>query len=166
MADAIRRSAEPQAGVIAKDIELQASRDAWAGALIGYIERDRRECAELVAAQLKGAGNLIAYLSRDTLDGSVVDVERVLADRKHVLSRISNVDAATGEVTKRVYPIQTRGVMSLDRPPLSPRSCGALARDHTSLHLVVSWRDGEQPTNTQARGRPWGISLRRSRCAL
>jgi len=82
--------------VIAKIIPRQASRDDRVGALIGYIERDGWEGAERVDAQLDSAENLIAYVSRDAGDGAVVDVERVMADHKHFLSRVPDVEAATG----------------------------------------------------------------------
>ena len=118
--------------MIAKIIPRQASRDDRAGALIGYIERDGREGAERVDAQLDSAGNLITYGSRDSRDGAVVDVERVLADRKHFFRRIPDVDAATGEETVREYPIETQGVMSLDTAADEfPRRCRAFARDQS-----------------------------------
>jgi len=116
--------------VIARIIPRQASRDDRAGALIDYIERDGREDAERVDAQLDSAGNLIAYVSRDARDGTVVDVERVLADRKHFLSPVPDVEAAAGEVTMLECPIETQGVMSLDTAAVEfPRGRRALARD-------------------------------------
>ena len=72
--------------MIAKIVPRQASRDDRAGALIGYIEREGREGAQRVDAQIDSAGNLIAYVSRDEPEGAVVDVGRVLADRKHFLT--------------------------------------------------------------------------------
>ena len=137
--------------MIARIIPRQASRDDRAGALIDYIERDGREDAERVDAQLDSAGNLIAYVSRDARDDAVVDGECVLADRKHCLSRIPDVDAATGEVTMREYPIETQGVMSLNTAAVEFRAVAAHSRaTNPYLHLVISWRDGEHPTNSQA----------------
>jgi len=90
-------------------------------------------------------------VSRDARDDAVVDVECVLADRKHCLSRIPDVDAATGEVTMREYPIETQGVMSLETAAGEFRAVTAHSRAISPhLHLVISWRDGEHPTNTQA----------------
>ena len=110
-----------------------------------------REGAERVDAQLDSAENLIAYVSRDARDGAVVDVAHVLADRKHFLSRVPDVDAATGEVTMREYPIETQGVMSLDTAAIEFRAVAAHSRaTNPYLHLVISWRDGEHPTNAQA----------------
>ena len=90
-------------------------------------------------------------MSRDARDGAVVDVERVLADRKHFLSRVADVNAATGEVTLREYPIETQGVMSLDTAAVEVRAVAAQSRaTNPYLHLVISWCDGKHPTNTQA----------------
>lgn len=59
--------------------------------MIGYIERDWREDGERVDAQLDSAGNPIAYVNRDARDCAVIDVKRVLADRKHFLTRVPHV---------------------------------------------------------------------------
>ena len=77
--------------MIAKIIPRQTSRDDRTGALIGYIERDGWEGAERVDAQLDSDGNQIAYVNRDARDGAVIDVKRVLADRKHFLTRVPHV---------------------------------------------------------------------------
>lgn len=137
--------------MIAKIIPRGASRDDRAGALIGYIERDGRDGAERVDARLDGAGNLIAYVSRDARDGAVIDVERVMADRKYFLSRVPDVDAETGEVTMREYPVETQRVLALDTAASEFRAVAAESRaTNPYLHLVLSWRDGEHPTNAQA----------------
>jgi hypothetical protein len=137
--------------VIAKIIPRGASRDDRAGALIGYIERDGREGADRVDARLDGAGNLIAYVSRDARDGGTIDVERVMADRKYFLSRVPDVDPETGEVTMREYPVETQGVLSLDTAGAEFRAVAAESRaTNPYVHLVLSWRDGEHPTNAQA----------------
>jgi len=137
--------------VIAKIIPRRASRDDRAGALIGYIERDGREGAERLHARLDDAGNLIAYVSRDGQDGALVDVDRVMAERKHFLSRVSDVDAGTGEVSFREYPVETQGVMSLDTAADEFRAVVVESRaTNPYVHLVLSWRDGEAPTNAQA----------------
>ena len=94
---------------------------------------------------------MIADVSRDARDGAVIDVERVLADRKHFLSRVPDVDVTTGEVTMREYPIETQGVMSLNTAAVEFRAVAAHSRaTNPYLHLVISWRDGEHPTNSQA----------------
>lgn len=137
--------------MIAKIIPRGASRDDRAGALIGYIERDGREGADRVDARLDGAGNLIAYVSRAARDGAVIDVERVMADRKHFLSRVPGVDAETGEVTMHEYPVETQRVLSLDTAAAEFRAVAAESRaTNPYVHLVLSWRDGEHPTNVQA----------------
>jgi len=137
--------------VIAKIIPRGASRDDRAGALIGYIERDGRDGAERVDACLDDAGNLIAYVSRDARVGAVIDVERVMADRKHFLSRVPDVDAETGEVMMREYPVETQRVLALDTAAKEFRAVAAESRaTNPYLHLVLSWRDGEHPTNAQA----------------
>jgi len=54
-------------------------------------------------------------------------------------------------VTIREYPIETQGVMSLDTAAVEFRAVAAHSRaTNPYLHLVISWRDGEHPTNTQA----------------
>jgi hypothetical protein len=137
--------------VIAKIIPRRASRDDRAGALIGYIERDGREGADRLDARMDGAGNLIAYVSRDGRDGGRVDVEHIMADRKHFLSRVPDVDAETGEVSFREYPVETQGVMSLDTAADEFRAVVVESRaTNPYVHLVLSWRDGEAPTNAQA----------------
>ncbi|MBC5803157.1 MAG: relaxase/mobilization nuclease domain-containing protein [Candidatus Eremiobacteraeota bacterium] len=145
--------------MIAKIIPRGASRDDRAGALIGYIERDGRDGAERdgrdgaerVDACLDDAGNLIAYVSRDARVGAVIDVERVMADRKYFLSRVPDVDAETGEVMMREYPVETQRVLALDTAAKEFRAVAAESRaTNPYLHLVLSWRDGEHPTNAQA----------------
>ncbi len=137
--------------MIAKIIPRGASRDDRAGALIGYIERDGRDGAQRVDACLDGAGNLIAYVSRDARVGAVIDVERVMADRKYFLSRVPDIDAETGEVTMREYPVETQRVLALDTAAAEFRAVAAESRaTNPYLHLVLSWRDGEHPTNAQA----------------
>ncbi len=137
--------------MIAKIIPRRAARDDRAGALIGYIERDGREGADRVDARLDDAGNLIAYVSRDARDGAVVDVEHIMTDRKHFLSRVPDVDPQTGEVVIREYPVETQSVLSLDTAALEFRAVANESRaTNPYVHLVLSWRDGEQPTNSQA----------------
>jgi len=137
--------------VIAKIIPRRASRDDRAGALIGYIERDGRDGSDRIDARLDGAGNLIAYVSRDGRDGATVDVEHVMAERKHFLSRVPDVDTETGEMSFREYPVETQGVMSLDTAADEFRAVAVESRaTNPYVHLVLSWRDGEQPTNGQA----------------
>ncbi len=137
--------------MIAKIIPRRASRDDRAGALIGYIERDGREGVDRIDARLDGAGNLIAYVSRDACDGGTVDVERVMAERKHFLSRVPDIDAEIGEVSFREYPVETQGVLSLDTAADEFRAVVVESRaTNPYVHLVLSWRDGEHPTNAQA----------------
>ena len=51
----------------------------------------------------------------------------------------------------REYPIETQGVMSLDTSAVEFRAVAAHSRaTNPYLHLIISWRDGEHPTNTQA----------------
>jgi len=134
-------------GVIAKIIPRRAARDDRAGALIGYIERDGREGVD---ARLDDAGNLIAYVSRDARDGAVLDVEHIMAARKHFLSRVPDVDPQTGEVVIGEYPVETQGVLSLDTAALEFRAVATESRaTNPYVHLVLSWRDGKQPTNSQ-----------------
>ncbi len=137
--------------MIAKIIPRRASRDDRAGALIGYIERDGRDGADRIDARLDAAGNLIAYVSRDGRAGATVDVEQIMAERKHFLSRVPDVDPETGEVSFHEYPVETQGVMSLDTAADEFRAVAVESRaTNPYVHLVLSWRDGEQPTNAQA----------------
>ncbi len=74
-----------------------------------------------------------------------------MAERKHFLSRVPDVDAETGEVSFREYPVETYGVMSLDTAADEFRAVAVKSRaTNPYVHLVMSWRDGEQPSNAQA----------------
>ena len=128
--DAIRRVGQKVDTARSRRSSRVRHRATIGPALIGYIERDGQEGAERVDAQLDSAGNLIENANRDARDGPFVDVERVLADRKHFLSPVPDVEAAAGEVTMLECPIETQGVMSLDTAAVEfPRGRRALARD-------------------------------------
>jgi len=135
--------------VIAKIIPRKARGVAGASALLNYIERDGVEGGDRVAAGFDPAGNLIEYAVR----GRAAEIEALAAggDRRHYLSRAPRVDVATGEVEMLEYPIETQGVLSLKIAALEFQAVANESRRTTNpyLHVVVSWRDGEAPTNAE-----------------
>jgi len=135
--------------VIAKIIPRKARGVAGASALLNYIERDGVEGGDRVAAGFDSAGNLIEYAVR----GRAAEIEALAAggDRRHYLSRAPRVDVATGEVEMLEYPIETQSVLSLETAALEFQAVANESRRTTNpyLHVVVSWRDGEAPTNAE-----------------
>jgi len=135
--------------VIAKIIPRKGRGVAGASALLNYIERDGVEGGDRVAAGFDPAGNLIEYAVR----GRAAEIEVLAAggERRHYLSRAPRVDVATGEVDMLEYPIETQGVLSLETAALEFQSVANESRRTTNpyLHVVVSWRDGEAPTNAE-----------------
>ena len=85
--------------------------------------------------------------------GRAAEIEVLAAggERRHYLSRAPRVDVATGEVDMLEYPIETQGVLSLETAALEFQSVANESRRTTNpyLHVVVSWRDGEAPTNAE-----------------
>ncbi len=135
--------------MIAKIIPRKGRGVAGASALLEYIERDGVEGGERVAAGFDPAGNLIEYAVR----GRAAEIEALaqVDDRRHYISRAPRVDVATGEVEMLEYPIETHGVLSLETAALEFQAVANQSRRTTNpyLHVVVSWRDGEAPTNAE-----------------
>ena len=135
--------------MIAKIIPRKGRGVAGASALLDYIERDGVEGGERVAAGFDPAGNLIEYAVR----GRAAEIEALAQadDRRHYISRAPRVDVATGEVEMLEYPIETHGVLSLETAALEFQAVANESRRTTNpyLHVVVSWRDGEAPTNAE-----------------
>jgi len=135
--------------LIAKIIPRKGRGVAGASALLDYIERDGVEGGERVAAGFDPAGNLIEYAVR----GRAAEIEALAqgGDRRHYLSRAPRVDVATGEVEMLEYPIETHGVLSLETAALEFQAVANESRRTTNpyLHVVISWRDGEAPTNAE-----------------
>jgi hypothetical protein len=135
--------------LIAKIIPRKGRGIAGASALLDYIERDGVEGGDRVAAGFDPAGNLIAYAVRG-LAGEIEALGQG-GERRHYLSRAPRVDVATGEVEMLEYPIETSGVLSLETAALEFQAVANESRRTTNpyLHVVVSWRDGEEPTNAE-----------------
>jgi hypothetical protein len=135
--------------VIAKIIPRKGRGVAGASALLNYIERDGVEGGDRVAASFDLAGNLIEYAVR----GRAAEIEALAAggERRHYLSRAPRVDVATGELEMLEYPIETQGVLSLETAALEFQAVANESRRTANpyLHVVVSWRDGEAPTNAE-----------------
>lgn len=135
--------------MIAKIIPRKGRGVAGASALLDYIERDGVEGGERVAAGFDAAGNLIEYAVR----GRAAEIEALAqADgRRHYISRAPRVDVATGEVEVLEYPIETHGVLALETAALEFQGVSNESRrtKNPYLHVVVSWRDGEEPTNAE-----------------
>ena len=135
--------------MIAKIVPRKGRGVAGASALLDYIERDGVEGGERVAAGFDAAGNLIEYAVR----GRAAEIEALAQadDRRHYISRAPRVDVATGEVEVLEYPIETHGVLSLETAALEFQGVSNESRrtKNPYLHVVVSWRDGEEPTNAE-----------------
>jgi hypothetical protein len=61
------------------------------------------------------------------------------------------VDVATGEVQTLEYSIETQGVLSVETAALEFQAIAnqSVRTKNPYLHVVVSWRDGEEPTNAE-----------------
>lgn len=135
--------------MIAKIIPRKGRGIAGASALLDYIERDGVKGGERLAAGFDGAGNLIAYAVRER--GAEIESQSRIGRRHHYLSRAPRVDVETGEVRILEYPIETHRVLSIETAALefqavANRSCRT---KNSYLHVVLSWRDGEDPTNAE-----------------
>jgi hypothetical protein len=135
--------------VIAKIIPRKGRGIAGASALLDYIERDGVKGGDRVAASFDAAGNLIGY----TVRGRTAEIKALgeSGERRHYISRAPRVDIETGEVQTLEYPIETQGVLSVETAALEFQAVASRSRRTRSpyLHVVVSWRDGEEPTNAE-----------------
>ena len=135
--------------MIAKIIPRKGRGVAGAAALLDYIERDGVKGGDRVAASFDSAGNLIGYAVR----GWDAEIEALGegGERRHYISRAPRVDIETGEVQMLEYPIETQVVLSVETASLEFQAVANRARRTTNpyLHVVVSWRDGEEPTNAE-----------------
>jgi len=135
--------------VIAKIIPRKGRGVAGASALLDYIERDGVKGGDRVAASFDPAGNLIGYAVR----GRDAEFEALGegGQRRHYISRAPRVDVETGEVQMLEYPIETQVVLSVETAALEFQAVANRARRTTNpyVHVVISWRDGEEPTNAE-----------------
>jgi hypothetical protein len=135
--------------VIAKIIPRKGRGIAGASALLDYIERDGVQGGDRIAASFDSAGNLIGYAVR----GRNAEIEALGqgGQRRHYISRAPRVDVATGEVETLEYPIETQGVLSVETAALEFQAIAnqSVRTKNPYLHVVVSWRDGEKPSNAE-----------------
>jgi hypothetical protein len=135
--------------VIAKIIPRMGRGVAGAAALLDYIERDGVKGGDSIAASFDPAGNLIGYAVR----GRDAEIEALGegGQRRHYISRAPRVDVETGEVQMLEYPIETQVVLSVETAALEFQALANRARRTTNpyLHVVISWRDDEEPTNAE-----------------
>jgi hypothetical protein len=135
--------------MIAKIIPRKGRGAAGAAALLDYIERDGVKGGDRIAASFDPAGNLIGYAVR----GRDAEIEALGegGGRRHYISRAPRVDIETGEVQMLEYPIETQVVLSVETAALEFQAVASRARRTTNpyLHVVISWRDGEEPTNAE-----------------
>jgi hypothetical protein len=135
--------------VIAKIIPRKGRGIAGASALLDYIERDGVKGGDRVAASFDPAGNLIGYAVR----GRNAEIEAFGqgGGRRHYISRAPRVDIATGEAQTLEYPIETQGVLSVETAALEFQAIAnqSVRTKNPYLHVVVSWRDGEEPSNAE-----------------
>jgi len=135
--------------VIAKIIPRKGRGVAGAAALLDYIERDGVKGGDRVAASFDPAGNLIGYAVR----GRTAEIEALGqgGQRRHYISRAPRVDIATGEVQTLEYPIETQGVLSVETAAFEFQAIAnqSVRTKNPYLHVVISWRDGEEPSNAE-----------------
>jgi len=135
--------------VIAKIIPRKGRGVAGAAALLDYIERDGVKGGDRVAASFDPAGNLIGYAVR----GRDAEIEALGegGERRHYISRAPRVDIETGEVQMLEYTIETQVVLSVETAAFEFQAVANRSRRTTNpyLHVVISWRDGEEPTNAE-----------------
>jgi hypothetical protein len=135
--------------VIAKIIPRKGRGIAGASVLLDYIERDGVKGGDRVAASFDPAGNLIGYAVR----GPNAEIEALGqgGGLRHYISRAPRVDVATGEVQTLEYPIETQGVLSVETAALEFQAIAnqSVRTKNPYLHVVVSWRDGEEPSNAE-----------------
>ena len=135
--------------MIAKIIPRKGRGTAGASALLDYIERDGVKGGDRIAASFDPAGNLIGYAVR----GRIAEIEALGqgGQRRHYISRAPRVDVATGEVQMLEYPIETHGVLSVETAALEFQAIAnqSVRTKNPYLHVVISWRDGEEPTNAE-----------------
>lgn len=102
------------------------------------------------AAGSRTFAGLVPYATDNQLPGRPRDV---FDDRVTYATRTATIDPETGEAAVRVLAIQSQGVQSVRTAAVEMQAvadqCPRL-RKAPDLHLILSWRDGERPTETQA----------------
>jgi hypothetical protein len=135
--------------MIAKIIPRKGNGIAGASALLKYVERDGIPGGDRVAAGFDRAGNLIAYAVRER--GAEIEALSRTGRCRHYLSRIRRVDLETGEVRTLEYPIETHRVLSIETAAIEFQAAAnrSVRTTNPYLHVVLSWRDGEAPSNAE-----------------
>lgn len=102
------------------------------------------------AAGSRTFAGLVPYATDNQLPTRPRDV---FDDRVPYSTRTATIDPETGEAALRVLAIQSQGVQSVRTAAIEMQAVAdqcARLRKAADLHLILSWRDGERPSEAQA----------------